>query len=210
VTEASEQALKILRDESLFQWYLIPLFAFVVYVYAVEVERRNWSGVFAGLAFYGMDLFNETWNALVLHFTDRSAVWTTPGDTAYLIFVGLTIEISAMFAVAGVTFTKMLPADKSLRILGIPNRWFFAVANAILCVFVEVLLNRADVLVWEYPWWNFPNIGLIFLLGYLPFMAVSFWVYDMEKIRNKIAAVLVIYAVDLSAIILFAGLLGWI
>jgi hypothetical protein len=210
VTEASEQALKILRDQSLFQWYLIPLFAFVVYVYAVEVERRNWSGVFAGLAFYGMDLFNETWNALVLHFTDRSAVWTTPGDTSYLIFVGLTIEISAMFAVAGVTFTKMLPADKSLRILGIPNRWFFAVVNAILCVFVEVLLNRADVLVWEYPWWNFPNIGLIFLLGYLPFMAVSFWVYDMEKIRNKIATVLVIYAVDLSAIILFAGLLGWI
>jgi len=210
VTEASEQALKILRDESLFQWYLIPLFAFVVYVYAVEVERRNWSGVFAGLAFYGMDLFNETWNALVLHFTDRSAVWTTPGDTSYLIFVGLTIEISAMFAVAGVTFTKMLPADKSLRILGIPNRWLFAVVNAILCVFVEVLLNRADVLVWEYPWWNFPNIGLIFLLGYLPFMAVSFWVYDMEKIRNKIATVLVIYAVNLSAIILFAGLLGWI
>jgi len=210
VTEASEQALKILRDESLFQWYLIPLFAFVVYVYAVEVERRNWSGVFAGLAFYGMDLFNETWNALVLHFTDRSAVWTTPGDTSYLILVGLTIEISAMFAVAGVAFTKMLPADKSLRILGIPNRWLFAVANAILCVFVEVLLNRADVLVWEYPWWNFPNIGLIFLLGYLPFMAVSFWVYDMEKIRNKIATVLVIYAVDLSAIILFAGLLGWI
>ena len=210
MTEASEQALKILRDESLFQWYLIPLFAFVVYVYAVEVERRNWSGVFAGLAFYGMDLFNETWNALVLHFTDRSAVWTTPDDTAYLIFVGLTIEISAMFAIAGVTFAKMLPADKSLRILGIPNRWFFAVVNAILCVFVEVLLNRADVLVWEYPWWNFPNIGLIFLLGYLPFMAVSFWVYDMEKIRNKIATVLVIYAVNLSAIILFAGLLGWI
>jgi hypothetical protein len=210
LTEASEQALKILRDESLFQWYLIPLLALVVYVYAVEVERRNWSAVFAGLAFYGMDLFNEIWNALVLHFTDRSAVWTAPGSTAYLIFVGLTIEISFMFAVSGIIFTKMLPKDKSLKILGVPNRWFFAVANAIFCVFVEVLLNRADVLVWEYPWWNFPNIGLIFLLGYLPFMAVSFWVYDMEKIRNKIAAVLVIYAVDLPAIALFAGLLGWI
>jgi len=210
VTEASQQALKILRDESLFQWYLIPLFALVVYVYAVEVERRNWSVVFAGLAFFGMDLFNEIWNALVLHFTDRSAVWTTPGDTAYLIFVGLTIEISFMFAVAGVIFTKMLPKDRSLKILGIPNRWLFAVANAILCVFVEVLLNRADVLVWEYPWWNFPSVGLIFLLGYLPFMVVSFWVYDMEKIQSKIAAVLAIYAVDLPAIIIFAGLLGWI
>jgi hypothetical protein len=210
MTEASQQALKILRDASLFQWYVVPLFALVVYVYAVEVERRNWSAVFAGLAFYGMDLFNEIWNALVLHFTDRSAVWTTPGDTAYLILVGLTIEISLMFAVAGVAFTKMLPKDKSLKILGIPNRWFFAVVNAIFCVFVEVLLNRADILVWEYPWWNFPNVGLIFLLGYLPFMVVSFWVYDMEKIRNKIAAVLVIYAVDLPAIALFAGLLGWI
>jgi len=210
VTEASEQALKILRDTSLFQWYLIPLLAFVVYVYAVEVERRNWSAVFAGLAFYGMDLFNETWNALVLHFTDRSAVWTTPGDTAYLILIGLTIEISAMFAVAGVIFAKMLPADKSLKILGVPNRWFFAITNAIFCVFVEVLLNKADVLVWEYPWWNLPNVALVFLVGYLPFMAVSFWVYDMEKIRNKIAAVLVIYAVDLPAIAVFAGLLGWI
>jgi hypothetical protein len=210
LTEASQHALKILRDASLFQWYVVPLFALVAYVYAVEIERRNWSCVFAGLAFYGMDLFNEIWNALVLHFTDRSAVWTTPGATAYLIFVGLTIEISFMFAVAGVAFTKMLPADKGLKILGIPNRWFFAVANSIFCVFVEVLLNRADVLVWEYPWWNFPNVGLIVLFGYLPFMVVSFWVYDMERIRNKIATVLAIYAVDFTAIILFASLLEWI
>jgi hypothetical protein len=210
MTEASQQALKILRDADLFQWYVVPLFALVVYVYAVEIERRNWSIVFAGLAFYGMDLFNETWNALVLHFTDRSAVWTTPGATAYLIFVGLNIEISFMFAVAGVAFAKMLPADKSLTILGIPNRWFFAVANSIFCVFVEVLLNRAGALVWEYPWWDFPNIGLIVLFGYLPFMVVSFWVYDMERIRNKIAAVASIYAVDFTAIILFASLLNWI
>jgi hypothetical protein len=210
MTEASQQALKILRDADLFQWYVVPLFALVVYVYAVEIERRNWSIVFAGLAFYGMDLFNETWNALVLHFTDRSAVWTTPGATAYLIFVGLNIEISFMFAVAGVAFAKMLPADKSLTILGIPNRWFFAVANSIFCVFVEVLLNRAGALVWEYPWWDFPNIGLIVLFGYLPFMVVSFWVYDMEKIRNKIAAVGAIYAVDLTALVLFIPLLDWI
>jgi hypothetical protein len=42
-TESAQQALSILRDGSLFQWYVIPLFAFVVYVYAVEVERRNCS-----------------------------------------------------------------------------------------------------------------------------------------------------------------------
>jgi hypothetical protein len=210
MTEASRQALEILRDTSLFQWYVVPLFALAVYVYAVEIERRNWSIVLAGLAFFGMDVFNETWNALVLHFTDRSAVWTTPGHTAYLILVGLTIEISFMFAVAGVAFVKLLPADKNMRILGIPNRWFFAVVNSVFCVFVEVLLNRADALVWEYPWWNFPNVWLIVLFGYLPFMTMAFWVYDMEMIRNKITAVSAVYAVDLAAIILFGVLLGWI
>ena len=41
-------------------------------------------------------------------------------------------------------------------------------------------------------------------------MTVSIWVYDMERIRNRIATVLVIYAVDFTAIILFACLLKWI
>ena len=39
LTESAAQALSILRDTSLFQWYLIPLFAFVVYVYSVEVAE---------------------------------------------------------------------------------------------------------------------------------------------------------------------------
>jgi hypothetical protein len=50
-TEASRQALQILRDGNQFQWYVIPLFALVVYVYATEIEKRNWSLVFAGLAY---------------------------------------------------------------------------------------------------------------------------------------------------------------
>lgn len=210
LTDASRQALSILRDGSLFQWYLIPLFAFVIYVYAQEIQRRDWSTVLAGLAFWGMDWFNEIWNSLVLHFTQRSAVWTTPGQTAYLILVGLTIEISFMFAIAGVAFVKMLPPDKHQKILGIPNRWFMAVVNSVFCVFVEVLLNRVDALVWEYPWWNWPNILLIILFGYLHFMVVCFWVYDMKKIRNKLITVGVIYGVDAVAILLFGVMLGWI
>ena len=39
LTESATQALSILRDASLFQWYVIPLFALVVYVYSVEIER---------------------------------------------------------------------------------------------------------------------------------------------------------------------------
>jgi hypothetical protein len=208
--ESASQALSILRDGSLFQWYVIPLFALVVYVYTVEIERRNWDLLFAGLAFWGMDWFNEIWNALVFYFTNYAPVWGAPGRTAYLILIGLNIEITFMFAIAGITFGKMLPPDKKLRILGIPNRIALAVAGAAFCVFVEILLNSVGALTWEYPWWSATAPWLIFLFGYLTFFLVSFWVHDMERIRSKAIAVGVIFAVDLAAILVFGVILRWI
>ena len=209
-TESAQQALSILRDGSQFQWYVIPLFAFVVYVYAVEVERSNWNLFFAGLAFWGMDWFNEIWNGLVFHFSGRAPVWGAPGDTAFLILIGLNIEISFMFAISGVVFAKMLPADPRLKILGIPNRLFFAVAGSIFCVVVEVILNAAGALTWDYPWWSARAPWLIFLIGYLPFFLVSFWVYDMDSTRRQAITVGSILAVDAAALLLFGVVLGWI
>jgi hypothetical protein len=55
MSESTLQALAILRDGSLFKWYVIALLSFVFYVYVVEVEKRNWNIVLAGLAFWGMD-----------------------------------------------------------------------------------------------------------------------------------------------------------
>ena len=209
-TDATKEALDILRDGSLFQWYVIPLFALVVYVYAVEIERRNWSLVFAGLAFWGMDWFNEIWNGLVFHFTQYAPVWGAPGKTAYLILIGLNIEISFMFAIAGVVFSKMLPADKRVKILGLPNRLAFAILNAAFCVFVEVLLNSVGALTWDYPWWNARAPWLIFVFGYLHFFLVAFWVHDMESVRKKAVTVGAIFAVDVVCLVVFAGLLNWI
>lgn len=48
------------------------MLSFVFYVYTVEVEKRSWSMVLAGLAFWGMDWFNEIWNSLVFHFTNHA------------------------------------------------------------------------------------------------------------------------------------------
>jgi len=209
-TQSALQALKILRDGSQFQWYVIPLFALVVYVYAVEIERKNWALVFAGLAYWGMDWFNEIWNGLVFHFTQYAPVWGAPGKTAYLILIGLNIEICFMFAIAGITFAKMLPADKRLRILGIPNRLLFAVTGSAFCVSVEVLLNSVGALTWDYPWWNAGAPWLIFLIGYLTFFLVSFWVFDMDSIKKKVMMVGAIFAVDVISLVLFGAILGWI
>ena len=209
-TESAAQALAILRDGSQFRWTVIPLLALVVYVYAVEVERRNWSGVFAGLAFWGMDWFNEIWNALVFHFSQYAPVWGAPARTAYLILIGLNIEIMFMFAIAGVIFSKLLPADRSLRVLGVRNRLFVAVAGSVFCVIVELLLNAVGALTWDYAWWNLRAPWLIVLIGYLPFFVVSFWVFDMGDTRRQARTVAAILGFDLASLVIFGPVLGWI
>lgn len=209
-TETAQRALAILRDGNQFQWYVITLFAFVAYVYAVEVERRNWSLALAGLALWGMDWFNEIWKALVFHFTNYAPVWGAPASTAYLPLIGLNIEICFMFAVAGIAFAKMLPKDKSVKVLGIPNRLFFAVVDAAFCVFVEVLLNSVGALTWEYSWWNARAPWLIFLVGYLPFFLIAFWVFDMKRVRNKAILVGSLLSLDAACLIFFGAALKWI
>ncbi|HPS42060.1 MAG TPA: hypothetical protein PK040_05605 [Anaerolineaceae bacterium] len=210
MSEAAQQALAILRDPSQFKWYVIPLMAFVFYVYTVEVEKKNWSLVLAGLAFWGMDWFNEIWNSLVFHFTGYAPVWGAPGDTAFLILIGLNIEITFMFAVSGIIWSKMLLPDKKTRILGIPNRAFIAVAGAIFCVIIEMLLNAAGALTWDYPWWSRQAPWLIFLIGYLTFFIMAFWVYDMKTMKKKLLTVGIIWGVVLVSLVVFIPVLHWI
>jgi hypothetical protein len=209
-TDASLRALNILRDGGQFQWYVIPLLALVLYVYSVEIGKKNWSLVFAGLAFWGMDWFNEIWNGLVFHFTRYAPVWGAPAKTAYLILIGLNVEICFMFAIAGIVMTRMLPEDKAACILGVPNRLFVAVAGSVFCVVVELFLNGAGALTWDYWWWNVRTPWLIFLIGYLPFFLVAFWVYDMPSIAKKARTVEAIFAFDVACLVLFAGILKWI
>ena len=209
-TSAASQALEILRDGSQFQWYVIPLLALVLYVYSGEIQRRNWNIVFAGLAFWGMDWFNEIWNGLVFHFTQYAPVWGAPAKTAYLILIGLNIEICFMFAIAGVVMAKTLPEDRDLKILGVPNRWVIAVGGSIFCVIVELLLNAVGALTWDYSWWNVRAPWLIFLIGYLPFFLVAFWVHDMSSIRRQARTVGAIFTFDVLCLVLFGSVLGWI
>ncbi|WP_373898071.1 hypothetical protein ACER0A_009125 [Haloimpatiens sp. FM7315] len=206
----SKEALKILRDPSQFSWYVIPLFVLILYMYTKEIGNKNWNGVFAGIAFWSMDLFNEIWNALVFHFTGYSPVWGAPNKTAFLILIGLNIEISFMFALAGLGFTFTLPKDKNKKICGFNNRLVYATLGSIFCVIIECILNSINVLTWEYSFWSIKAPYLIFLIGYLPFFLVSFWVYDMESIKKKFITVSSILGFDVICLIIFAGILKWI
>ena len=209
-TEAAAKALSNLRDGSMFNWTVIPVLILVLYIYAVEVERRNWNVLFAGLAFWGMDWFNEIWNGLVFHFTQRAPVWAAPGDTAFLILIGLNIEICMMFAFMGIVAAKMLPRDPKMTILGVPNRWFLAVTMSVLCVVVEFFLNAVDALTWDWPWWSMRSPLPIIVFGYLHFYVVAFWVHDMASVRAKAQTVGGIFAFDAACLIIFGPWLGWI
>lgn len=210
MSESAAQALANLRDPTHFEWYIIPLLLIIIYIYNVEIGKKNWSIVFAGLALWGMDWFNEIWNGLVFHFSGYAPVWGAPGETAFLILIGLNLEICMMFAIMGVATVHTLPADKKMKILGIPNRLFYAVFYSILAVIVEILLNLMGELTWDYSWWSVKAPYLIFLIGYLPFFLVAFWVYDMESVKKKMITVGSILTFDLICFIMFAFVLEWI
>jgi hypothetical protein len=217
-TDATNHAIAILRDPNHFQWYLIPIFVIVFYIYFSEIEKKNWNVVLAGLAFWGVEWLFEIINALFLTVHGTSALWTTPCvnaatgivNSAYNIMVGLNIEISLMFLFMGITFAKVLPKDKNRKILGIGNRTLLALLFAILCVGVEIALNFWGALVWEYPWWSRTNPVLIVLCAYFPLIRSSFAVYDLKSRRTQITVTGAIYALDIVLVIVCMGVFGWI
>jgi hypothetical protein len=206
----TRRAEALLRAPGHFNWSTVTLLALVVYVYAVEVQRADWSAILAGLAFWLMDWFNEIVNALVLHVNGDAALWTVTGATSYLVLIGLTIEISMFFAINGIVYVKLLPADRSVRILGIPNRWAIALGLSLVSVGVELLLHELGVFHWHYWWWNVASFPVIVVFGYLTFYIVAAIVYDAKRRSTQLAIVGSLAAFDLLAGILFGPLLGWI
>jgi hypothetical protein len=209
-TDFTLEAERLLRDPTLFKWYAIALLAFVVYAYANEVERGRWDIVGAGLAIWLADWFNEIVNSLVLQATDRAAIWTTTGPTAYQFLIGLNVEISFMFALAGIVYAKLLPPDRSKRILGMPNRLAVALGLSIFSVVVELFLNDAGVFHWEYWWWNTPFVPLIVIFGYLWFYLYAAWVYDAPTPRKRWTRLGVLAAIDVLMGLVFGVGLGWL
>jgi hypothetical protein len=203
--ELTQQALGILRNPATFQWYFIPLFAFVVYIYFNEISNKNWRGVAAGLSLYMVHWFYEILNALIQHFSGH-ALWTVPSGTSFLLLIGVGVELSLMFSVAGLIFSKILPDDSKMKISGINNRILFAVANAAFFSIFEIFLAKTPAFHWVYPWWG---SFTVFVTVYIPFFLAANLAYDWTPKKQK-TFIGSLFAINAVMLIVFAGILKWI
>jgi hypothetical protein len=208
MTESARQALVGLRDWTTLQWYVIPLLILLLLVYATELReaRRtgSWDCIVAGLALFSADFVNETVNGWIFALSGYSALWLAPGPTALRTLVGWNVEIMFMFGVAGILYWKCLGPDPRARILGLPDRWFWAIGFSVFAVLVENALNRGGLLMWDYRWWNRGVVaGIpIVLFGYLWFFVAAKFAIERKTLRAKflVPAVLAGTAVVLNVI----------
>jgi hypothetical protein len=203
--EATDAALSILRSGEPFQWYVVSLFALLLYAYINEISKKNWKVVAGGLTLYMVHWSVEIINALIQHFSGH-ALWTVPTGTSFLILVGVGIEISLMFPVLALAMCKLLPEDPRQKILGINNRLLLALINAAFVSFLEIFLAKTPAFVWVYPWWGSVTV---FLTVYIPFFVAAFYVYDWKPEAQK-RFLVTMAVINVAALVLFVGVLGWI
>lgn len=185
---AADAAKAAVRSTANFNWTFIAILALVVCgVYIPQIKKKNWNGVFAALALYGVHWFYEIMNAVICHFTGYALWHVSPESTSWIILVGVCWELSMMFSIAGFT-ADLLPEDKHKKIFGINNRIVFAIGSALGFSLFEIFLASTPAFIWVYKWWGFLPV---FITTYIPFFLASYLIYDAKRpTQKKFCAVL--------------------
>jgi hypothetical protein len=210
LSEASRMALGQLRDPATFNWTLVYILVLTMYIYSGEVQARRWNVIAAGLAFWFADWINEILNSALMHWTGQAPLWAETGRTGYQILVGLNAETTFLFLIAGIIYTRLLPADRTLKIFGVNNRFAIGFAISFFAVIVELFLNAIGVLNWHWSFWNGEyGLPVIVAFGYWWFFMAAAWAYDApsEAIRWRRVGTLAGTALVLGVIF---GSMGWL
>ena len=177
----ADLAKEAVRSTANFNWTFIAILAFAVMIYVDEIHKKNYKAIAAALMLYSVHWLYEIANAVICHFSGY-ALWTvSPESTSYILLIGVSWELSMMFAVAGFT-SKLLPADKDMKIFGINNRIVFAIGSAFFFSLVEIFLASTPAFIWVYKWWGAIPV---FITTYIPFFLASYLIYDKEPKTQK-------------------------
>ena len=179
---AADAAAQAVRSTDKFNWTFITLLALVVCgVYIPQIKKKNYNGIAAALALYGVHWFYEIMNAVIAHFSGY-ALWTvSPESTTFILLIGVSWELSLMFSVAGF-MADLMPADKNKKILGVNNRIAFAIGNAFFFSVFEIFLASTPAFIWVYKWWGALPV---FITTYIPFFLAANLIYDKPRKTQK-------------------------
>ena len=180
--QAAEAAALAVRSTDNFNWTFITLLALVICgVYIPQIKKKNYNGIAAALALYGVHWFYEIMNAVIAHFTGY-ALWTVSAEsTSFMLLIGVSWELSMMFSVAGF-MADLMPEDKNKKILGVNNRIAFAIGNAAFFSVFEIFLASTPAFIWVYKWWGALPV---FITTYIPFFLAANLIYDKPRKTQK-------------------------
>ena len=165
------------RDGFNFNWTTITLLVFVILVYAFLWYKKLYKPMVAGITLYSVHWFYEIMNA-VIYKTTGTPLWTvTNASSSYVLLIGVSIELSLMFSVAGIATWFLLPVDRNKKLLRIPVKIWAAVGTALLAGVLEIFLTSTPAFLWVYPWWGFLPV---FITTYIPFFLAAVYVPDLK------------------------------
>ena len=172
------------RSTENFNWTFIFILAVVFYVYWSEIHKKNYEAICAGLALYGVHWLYEICNAVIGHFSGYPLWTVSNASTTFILLIGVCWELSMMFSLAGIISYKMLPEDKSKKILGMDCRLFGALSMALLFALFESFLAGTSnhSFIWVYKWWG---VLPVFITTYIPFFLAANYVPFMEPKKRK-------------------------
>jgi len=196
---SADVAAQFIRSTDNFNWTFIAIFALIIYIYGIEFKNKNYKGIVAALSLYGVHWLYEIVNAII-HSQFGYALWTvSPESTSFIILIGVSWELSMMFAIAGLAMSKLLPDDPKKRLFGMNNRVLFAIMNAAFFSIFEIFLAGTPAFIWTYPWWGAIPV---FISTYIPFFLAAFLVPDLPVKKQKLFLTVIWGLVALLLIVL--------
>ena len=172
----------LVRSTDNFNWTFIFILAVVFFVYWSQMHKKDYKAVFAGLALYGVHWLYEIMNAIIGK-ASGYPLWTvSAGSTTFILLIGVSWELSMMFAIAGIISWKMMPQEQEKRTW--KRKLITTGSMALLFALFESFLAGTSngSFLWVYKWWG---VIPVFITTYVPFFLACNFVPDMKpKVRN--------------------------
>lgn len=175
----------VVRSPDNFNWTTIFFLAVVVFIYTMLFVKKDYKAIIAGISLYSIHWFYEIMNAVIFSASGYAPLWAVTNDsTSFILLIGVSVELSFMFSIAGIvaykTYEALLPRTKILKI---STKWWIVAFMSILFSGIEIFLAWTGKFIWVYEWWGAIPVCLT---TYVPFFIGAMFLPDAKPLVKKI------------------------